>query len=110
MGVVYAAHDVQLERPVAIKMLQPATTDTQARKRFWREARAGARIRHPNVCHLYEIAEHNDELFLVMELPEGVTCATSDPRPTSSTFTAPSDRTVTLIRGMNLELTARFYG
>jgi serine/threonine protein kinase/tetratricopeptide (TPR) repeat protein len=75
MGVVYAAHDGQLERAVAIKMLRPATTDAQARKRFWREARAGARIRHPNVCHLYEIAEHNDELFLVMELLEGESLA-----------------------------------
>jgi serine/threonine protein kinase len=75
MGVVYAAYDTQLERPVAIKMLGPAATDAQARKRLWREARAGARIRHPNVCHLYEIAEENNELFLVLELLEGESLA-----------------------------------
>ena len=75
MGVVYAAYDDQLERPVAIKMLAQTATDAQARKRLWREARAGARIRHPNVCHLYEIAEDNSELFIVMELLEGESLA-----------------------------------
>jgi eukaryotic-like serine/threonine-protein kinase len=74
MGVVYAAYDDQLERPVAIKMLAQSATDALSRKRLWREARAGARIRHPNVCHLYEIAE-DDEPFPVMELLEGKSLA-----------------------------------
>ena len=60
MGVVYAAYDDQLERPVAIKTIAEAKRDDSARQRLWREARAGARVRHPNVCHLYEIAEDND--------------------------------------------------
>jgi serine/threonine protein kinase/tetratricopeptide (TPR) repeat protein len=71
MGVVYAAYDDQLERTVAIKTVAEAAADETARKRLWREARAAARIRHPNVCQIYEIAEDNDELFIAMELLEG---------------------------------------
>ncbi len=62
MGVVYAAFDEQLQRPVAIKTIAEQTPDEQARRRFLREARTAARFRHPNVCHIYEISEHGDEL------------------------------------------------
>ena len=75
MGVVYAAYDDQLKRPVAIKTIKGAANDERSRKRLWREARAGARIRHPNVCHFYEIAEDNGELFIAMELFEGESLA-----------------------------------
>jgi serine/threonine protein kinase len=75
MGVVYAAYDEQLERPVAIKTIAAPAPDEQARKRFQREARTAARIRHPNVCHIYEIGEHGDELFIAMEFLEGESLA-----------------------------------
>ena len=71
MGVVYAAHDEQLDRPVALKMLGASQQDEIAKKRFWREARAAAKIRHPNVCQLYDIEEHDDQPFLIMELLDG---------------------------------------
>jgi eukaryotic-like serine/threonine-protein kinase len=71
MGVVYAAHDHRLDRPVAIKRIRPGQTDGQERERFWREARAAASVNHPNVCQLYEIDEDGDGLFLAMELLEG---------------------------------------
>ena len=71
MGVVYAAHDEQLDRPVALKILGASQQDESAKKRFWREARAAAKIRHPNVCQLYGIEEHDDQPFLVMELLDG---------------------------------------
>jgi len=71
MGVVYAAHDHRLDRPVAIKRIRPGQTDGQERERFWREARAAARVNHPNVCQLYEIDEDAEGLFLAMELLEG---------------------------------------
>ncbi len=71
MGVVYAAHDERLDRPVAIKRIRPGVGDGQERERLWREARAAARVTHPNVCHLFEIGEDASGLFLAMELLEG---------------------------------------
>jgi serine/threonine protein kinase len=75
MGIVYAAHDERLDRPIAIKMLRETANADDARKRFWREARSAAGINHPNVCQLYEIGEDAGELFIAMELLEGESLA-----------------------------------
>ncbi|HZM27234.1 MAG TPA: FlgO family outer membrane protein, partial [Gemmatimonadales bacterium] len=75
MGVVYAAEDERLGRTVALKMLREATGDRSARERLRREARVAASISHPNVCRLYEVGEHQGELFLAMELLEGESLA-----------------------------------
>ena len=69
MGVVYAAHDDRLDRPIAIKMMR--ASDPVARERLLREARAAARVSHANICQLYEIGESDGELFLAMELLDG---------------------------------------
>jgi serine/threonine protein kinase len=71
MGVVYAARDERLERPVAVKTMSSLASDEIARKRFWREARAAASVNHPNVCQIYEIGEDGGSLFIAMELLEG---------------------------------------
>ena len=71
MGVVYAAVDEKLNRPVAVKAIRDAGADMPTRERFWREARAAAAVSHPNICQLFEIVEDGDQLFLVMELLEG---------------------------------------
>src|SRR5206468_6943062 len=71
MGVVYAARDERLERSVALKTMSSLAPDETARKRFWREARAAASVNHPNICQIYEIGEHDGELFIAMELLEG---------------------------------------
>ena len=77
MGVVYAALDDRLDRPVAIKMIRPdALGDARARQRFEREARAAARISHRHVCQLYELDEEGGQPFLVMELLDGEPLAT----------------------------------
>jgi TolB-like protein/predicted Ser/Thr protein kinase/tetratricopeptide (TPR) repeat protein len=75
MGVVYAAYDEQLERPVAIKKIAESSQDEQLRKRLRREARTAAGVRHPNACHIYEIGEDGDELFIAMEFLEGESLA-----------------------------------
>ncbi len=69
MGIVYAAFDEKLDRPVAIKAIRDGGAAT--RERVWREARAAAAANHPNVCQIYEIVEDEERLFLVMELLEG---------------------------------------
>jgi len=73
MGIVFAAEDDSLDRRVAVKMI--SEPDGPARKRFWREARAAARVNHPNVCQVYEIGEDAGQLFIAMELLEGESLA-----------------------------------
>ena len=76
MGVVYAGHDDRLDRDVAIKVIRPeALADDVARERFRREARAAARVSHPNICTLYEFDETQGQPFLVMELLDGESLA-----------------------------------
>jgi predicted Ser/Thr protein kinase len=69
MGVVYAARDMRLDRPVAIKLLRPEVRQESAR--IEREARALARLSHPNVVTVHEVGEHDDRTFLVMEMIAG---------------------------------------
>lgn len=71
MGVVYEARDDKLDRAVALKVIRDDQCDGDARKRFWREARAAASISHPNVCQLFEIDEDGPRLYLTMELLQG---------------------------------------
>jgi tetratricopeptide (TPR) repeat protein len=75
LGVVYAAHDPQLDRRVALKILRPGAGsehDTIA-ARLLREAQAMARLSHPNVVAVYEAGEAGEEVFIAMELVLGVT-------------------------------------
>ena len=77
MGVVYAALDTRLDRPVALKFLGPGlAADPEDRERLIREAKAASSLDHPNVCTIHEIAESPDgRLFIVMALYEGVSLA-----------------------------------
>ena len=85
MGVVYAAYDDRLDRQVAIKVVRPeALADDAARERFRREARAAARVSHPNICALYELDEADGQPFLVMELATGATAIRSIMRRASA--------------------------
>jgi eukaryotic-like serine/threonine-protein kinase len=74
MGRVVAAHDHVLDREVAVKLLG-ATLDPVARERFLREARAAARLRHPNAVLVHDAGEHEGQPYLVMELVRGRTLA-----------------------------------
>ncbi|HEY4059943.1 MAG TPA: serine/threonine-protein kinase, partial [Kofleriaceae bacterium] len=69
MGEVFRAEDTELVRPVALKRLL-AKAD---REELLREARAAARLQHPNVVGVYEIIDANDEALLAMEWIDGVT-------------------------------------
>lgn len=77
MGVVHAAYDPTLDRKVALKLLRPGDgrdDDSMARGRLLREARALARLSHPNVVHVYEVGTLEDkQVYIAMEHIEGPT-------------------------------------
>lgn len=72
MGEVYLGHDTVLERPVAIKLIGARDPDTSSRERFLTEARAIARLSHPNVVAIYRVGTTRDgRPYLVQELIRG---------------------------------------
>lgn len=74
MAVVDLAHDVELERPVALKRLaQNLARDEELRARFLREAQLAARLAHPNVVRVYDVGETDGVPFIAMEYVEGET-------------------------------------
>src|SRR5215213_4298676 len=75
MGAVYAGTHVDLDRPCAVKLLHTDfTADTDALERFRREARAAARLNHPNVADTYDYGVLPEGgAYIVMELVEGQT-------------------------------------
>ena len=79
MGDVWRGYDTVLDRPVAVKLIRPQAVASphlaeEFEKRFRREARITARIQHPGVPQVYDavLDESYEQLFLVMELVDGV--------------------------------------
>jgi len=74
MGVVYRAHDEQLDRDVALKVITPGTiTDDAARSRFRKEALALAKLDHPNIATVFEFGSQDGVDFLVTAYIPGLT-------------------------------------
>ena len=72
MGVVYRAHDEQLDRDVAIKVLPAGSfRDPSARARLLREARTASKLNHPHICTIHEVGEAEGQAYIAMELVEG---------------------------------------
>jgi eukaryotic-like serine/threonine-protein kinase len=71
MGVVYAAYDSDLDRPVAIKLVRDRAASSSSGRWLIREAQAMAKLSHPNVVAVYEVGTLGDQLFVVMELVDG---------------------------------------
>ncbi len=88
MGLVYTAHDPDLDRWVAIKLLKSsARTDedmSRGQARLMREAQAMAQLSHPNVMPVYDVGEYQGTVFIAMELVRGLTLnnwVKAKPRP-----------------------------
>jgi serine/threonine protein kinase/tetratricopeptide (TPR) repeat protein len=74
MGIVYLAHDENLRRAVALKLLPPSLTRQEERtRRFLREARAAAAVTHPNLATIYDVGEVEGNIFIAMERVDGRT-------------------------------------
>jgi tRNA A-37 threonylcarbamoyl transferase component Bud32 len=74
MGLVLSAFDPKLERPVAIKLVKPTKdvgTNSKIKARLLREARAMAQFRHPNIVSVFEVGEHEDQVYVAMEKVAG---------------------------------------
>jgi serine/threonine protein kinase len=74
MGEVYLAEDLNLERPVALKILpSEVCRDADRMRRFVQEAKTASALSHPNVARVFEIGEADGVSFLAMEYIEGET-------------------------------------
>ncbi len=77
MGMVFAAHDPELDRKVALKLLRSDWNEgpgaLEARARLWREAQALARLSHPHVVTVHDVGMHGGRLFIAMDFVEGTT-------------------------------------
>ena len=74
MGTVYLAVQLSLKRKVAVKILPPSlASDESYLSRFRHEAKAAAKIRHPNIVQIYDAGDHNNVYFFIMEYVAGET-------------------------------------
>ena len=73
MGVVHAAHDPELDRKIALKLVRPGVDGDEYGARLRREARALARLAHPNVVAVHDVGALDARVWLAMELVDGTT-------------------------------------
>jgi tetratricopeptide (TPR) repeat protein len=79
MGIVYRATDLELMREVAVKVLPDTASSSDARERFFREARAAAALNHPHIISVHDVGEVEGVPFFVMELVHGPSLAQTRP-------------------------------
>ena len=75
MGLVYEAWDDRLGRQVAVKMIRAHCTISRRASGSGARRAPPARLSHPNICHIYEIGEEGEDLFIAMERLEGESLA-----------------------------------
>ena len=73
MGVVHAAYDPELDRKVALKLVRRGSKGSAGQTRLLREAQALARLNHPNVVSVHDVGTVDGQVWIVMELVNGVT-------------------------------------
>jgi eukaryotic-like serine/threonine-protein kinase len=102
MGKVYRAHDPILDRPVALKTVSPALlTSKDTLARFQREARAAARLQHPNIVTIFELGEVLGTHYIAMELVEGMDLGEAMAQPHCFTLERRVRLVVDICRGLD---------
>ena len=72
MGVVYQAHDPQIDRLVALKVLRRDRVDGESFvKRFLKDAKAIGRFSHPNIVTVYDVGKDREDIYIAMEFVDG---------------------------------------
>jgi serine/threonine protein kinase len=102
MSEVYLARDVQLNLPVAVKVVSARllATDADARSRFEKEAQAAARLTHHNICRVYYYGVENGWPFYAMELIRGVSLQQVIDQRLRLSWAQILDITVQAVRGL----------
>jgi serine/threonine protein kinase len=101
MGHVFLGNDTRLQRKVALKCLVASASAAELRSRILHEARAAARVTHPNIAVVHDVVEHEGQPFLVMEYVEGETLAAVIRRER-----LPLDRIILMLRQLGAALAA----
>jgi serine/threonine-protein kinase len=95
MGAVYRGYDGQLDRHVAVKVLAPYLVwEEEFVERFFREARAAARLKHPGIVTIHDVGKAGGWYYLVMECLEGQTLT----RVVRQRAPLPSDKAIRILR------------
>ena len=81
LGTIYRAHDLLLDRPVAVKVLSSNGVGTEGRARLLHEARSAARLNHPNIVKMLAAVQEHDQHYLIMEYMPAGSLADRLPRP-----------------------------
>jgi serine/threonine protein kinase len=101
MGELYLAHDPDLDREVAIKVMsEEISLDPQARARFYREARAAARLQHRNIVTVFDFAHDGEMPYFVMEYLRGQSLAERLQQTAPLTLTETLDLAIQLCEGL----------
>ena len=86
MGSVYLARDPVIGRSVAIKLISQGLDDPRARERLTREAKAAGHLHHPNIVTVFDVGEHDGQLFIAMEYVRGESLAAALKKRTPMTL------------------------
>jgi hypothetical protein len=98
---VFLGNDTRLQRKVALKCLSAPVSASELRTRILHEARAAARVTHPNIAIVHDVVEHENRPFLVMEYVEGESLAALIKRERP-----PVERIITMLRQLASALAA----
>jgi uncharacterized protein with WD repeat len=74
-GSVWRARDTELDRTVAVKIPRKGKLDPEEAEQFFREARAAAQLRHPNIVSVHEVGREEDTIYIVSDYVQGITLA-----------------------------------
>jgi hypothetical protein len=103
MGIVYRAHDDQMDREVALKvMMGDLEAEPETRARFYREAKVTSQLLHRNIVTIFDLGEEDGRLYIVMELLRGETLSEFLKKPTAQSIEQKLDLMIQIGEGLSV--------